>query len=225
LNDQNSKAEQKEYTTLLGNAISERKIITPVNTYKMYCCNFFDYERLDSLFANDIIYVDGTRISNKPNLKKGERLGNSNFFDLDFETNPTTEILTPEYQLYQGLELVQKIQDTGTFTLDGYNTASSNGQLILIFNKNIEILANFALKVYKDGVLHQTVTAVVVVDDTLTTDINITANGVYDIIIDENLIKSGVELYAGLRLGDLKYTIIDGEYDGTEYDNDDYLTD
>lgn len=226
VNDINSKTENKEYTTLYGRVISERKVITPVSNYKLYYATNFDFRNIDEILGHDIIYFDFQRISDKPNIKKGERLGSTNFFDLDFDTSPTNERLAFQYQLYEGLKLVSASLPTGQYSLTGYNTQSNNGDVELTFNKNISISPLLKLKVYKSGVLKETkfFSDFTITGKKLKTKISIASIGIYDLIIDKNLIYSQAEMYVGLKLDDLKYDVVDPEYDPIQYNNTQYLT-
>jgi hypothetical protein len=91
-NDIDIVTDSTEYTQLSGRVVSLRKIITQVDKYKMYTCDFFTYNRLVYLLNSGFIYLNGFRISNKPQPTKGERIEDSNFFDVDFDANPTEEV-------------------------------------------------------------------------------------------------------------------------------------
>jgi hypothetical protein len=90
-NDIDVSSESNEYTQLSGNVISLRKITTYIDKFKFYLCDFFTFSRVVVLLNHDLIYIDGKRISNKPQPSKGDRVPDSNFFELDFEANPTDE--------------------------------------------------------------------------------------------------------------------------------------
>lgn len=90
-NDVDVSSQSSEYTQLSGKVISLRKITTYIDKYKFYTCDFFTFFRTVVLLNHDIIYIDGKRISNKPQTTKSERVVDSNFFELDFEANPTEE--------------------------------------------------------------------------------------------------------------------------------------
>lgn len=226
VNDINSKSENKEYRTLYGRVISERKVITEINNYKLYYCTNSDFRNIDQIFSKDIIYLNFERISDKPNLKKGERLGSTNFFDLDFETSPITEKLIFQYQIYEGFKLMKKSLETGTYTVNQYNSLSTNGEVELVFNKSISISELLKLKVYKNGVLNQTknFSDFTIVGKKLKTNITITSIGVYDLIIDKNLIYSQLEMFEGLKLNDLRYTIVNPEFEPLQFDNTQFVT-
>ena len=226
VNDINSKSENKEYRTLYGLVISERKVITEINNYKLYYCTNSDFRNIDQIFAKDIVYLNFQRISDKPNLKKGERLGSTNFFDLDFDTSPAKESIAFHYQLYKGLMLISKSLESGTYTVNQYNALSTTGSIALLFNRNITISPLLKLKVYKDGVLNQTKNFAdfSVESNSLKTNITITTTGVYDLIIEKNLIYSQRQMFKGLRLNDFRYTIIDAQYSPSQYNNTQYLT-
>lgn len=97
--DIDTSSESNEYTQLSGNIISLRKITTYIDKFKFYVCDFFTFNRLVVLLNHDLIYINGKRISNKPQPTKGDRVVDSNFFELDFEANPTEETRTFATQL------------------------------------------------------------------------------------------------------------------------------
>ncbi len=224
VNDRNSRSETKEYTKITGDVFSDRKVITQIENYKMYNCTYFDFDILDNLFSNDIIYANFKRISNKPYLKKGERLGDTNFFDLDFETTPINEKLIFNYQIFKQFRLVSTSLISDTYSLSFYNFQSNNGNVFLNFNKKITDTSNLVIKVYKNGILNEEIINFAVITNQIVFNINVNSIGIYDIIIDECSIFSGGESFKGLKIGFLRYIIKDAEYDNLQYNNNQYLT-
>lgn len=125
--------ESEEYTQLSGYVNSSRKIITDIEKYAMYSCDIFTYKRLVSLLSHDIIYINNYRITNKPKVSKGERKIDSNFFEVNFDTNPSDEYLANFYEIYEPLGLVQK------FPFGNYILGSLIPNVSGTFNKNISI--------------------------------------------------------------------------------------
>ena len=144
-NDSDVNAESNEYTQLSGNIISQRNILTNVNKYKFYVCDFFTFYRLVILLNHDIIYIDSYRISNKPQTSKGERIEDANIFELSFDSNPTEEFKIFGTQLniiipYCGL-LVSGLSASltaGTMTATWSNSATT-------YNAIVEISTNGGL--------------------------------------------------------------------------------
>lgn len=90
-NDIDVKEEIGEYTQSGGNVVSMQKIITDVAKGLFKHCNNFTFKRAVTLFAHDTIYINNYKSSNKPSVKKSDRLGTSNFFGLAYEWNPTED--------------------------------------------------------------------------------------------------------------------------------------
>lgn len=121
-NDIDVSSEGNEYTQLSGKIISLRKIITNIDKYKFYVCDFFTFSRLVILLTHDLIYINSQRISNKPQPSKGDRVVDSNFFELDFEANPTEEKRTFATQLNIIIPLCEA-------TVSGITATLSNGKM------------------------------------------------------------------------------------------------
>lgn len=139
-NDIDIKEELTEYTQTSGNSVSMRKIVTQISKGVFKFCNNFTFKRSVVLFSHDIIYINKYRSSNKPGLKKSDRLGTSNFFDLGYEWCPTEEYRDPVPQinvvicnLY--IHDVLPDEDQGFITVNWTNSADP-------FNVLIEISLN-----------------------------------------------------------------------------------
>ena len=96
------------------------------------------------------------------------------------------------------------------------------------FNRNITLGVG-TLKVFKDNALFLTFTEsnIVVDGNVFTIDIRnlFPDNGNYYITFTEGLFKSGVQVYKGITNSSTwTFSIIDGEYEGTEYNNSEYIT-
>jgi len=92
------------------------------------------------------------------------------------------------------------------------------------FTKNIT-LGTGSLRVYKGSSLFLTFTPDDIEVDENTFSIDVTNmfpdNDTYFILIDSGLFISGAEIYAGItNPAQWTFTISDGEYTNTEYDND-----
>mgnify|MGYP000864038738 FL=1 len=102
-------------------------------------------------------------------------------------------------------------------------------QISGIFNRGI-VLGVGTLKVYKDNVLFLTFTqeSIVVNNNAFTIDVRnlFPDNGEYFITFTNGLFKSVFgEVYKGITDPTFwTFNIIDGEYDGAEYNNSEYIT-
>ena len=92
------------------------------------------------------------------------------------------------------------------------------------FTKNIT-LGIGSLRVYKGSSLFLTFTSsdIIVTGNSFSIDVTnmFPDNDTYFILIDDGLFKSGAETYAGItNPTQWTFTIMDGEYTNTEYNND-----
>ena len=202
--------ESEEYTQLSGYVISSRKVITNIQKFCMYACDIFTYKRLVNLLSHDIIYSNNYRITNKPKVTKGERKIDSNFFEVNFDTNPSEEYLANFYEIYEPLMLIQKLP-FGDYVL-GSVIPNVSGT----FNKNISIGTGIIQIIGR-----QTFTTFEISLPTNKSFLVNTATlqnlplGTYRVEIESTLF--GVS-------ETWEFSIINADYDSTDYDSNDYLT-
>lgn len=96
------------------------------------------------------------------------------------------------------------------------------------FNRNITLGVG-TLKVFKDNALFLTFTQndITVLNNSFSIDVTnlFPDNGNYYITFTEGLFKSGVQVYKGISSSSFwVFSIVDGEYEGTEYNNSEYIT-
>jgi len=95
----------------------------------------------------------------------------------------------------------------------------------LTFNRNITLVDGFVIKLYKGGVL-QSITPTVYTPTLNVLDIAPTytfTNGSYAIVIEPNQIYNGADYWQGFGAGQWTFDVIDGEFEATEFDNDEFL--
>jgi len=235
--DPDSDIQGEGYTQLPGRTISLRPIITPIEKYIMYMCNKFIYKRLVVLLNHDIIYINNYRVSNKPKPVKGQRVEDTNFFEVTFDANPTEEYRATQYQLYEPLIAVSTVPThMTTFTLADFNLLLASTNIKIQFNKLFSlVLPGFRYKMYQDGILvvdspFATVTSYILGLDDLQTFTY--ANGIYHVVIEPDVVKATQvpnQNWAGFAYGDWKWIISNappvlGDYSNTDYNNSDYAT-
>lgn len=128
-----NKTEVGEYYQIsTKNTISDRALYKQSYKYSTVEINPFTYERANIMLIHDVIYCDGTRISNKPQLTSEERLGDSNVFpsnmDLFKDLNDTK---CYELQIFEELELLVKLP------FGNYNNDSHPTEWLMSFNLQI----------------------------------------------------------------------------------------
>lgn len=228
-NDRDWKIKNDGYTELDGDEVSFRQINTKITKGLFDRCNIFTIDRIVSMFSHNLLFINGYKCNNKPNFKKDDILGTSNFFSISYDYNPSEQEITFDTQLFQKLDALSKTP-SGLYSIISYNLATTNSTIFSIpFNKSIEFLADISLKVYKNGVLFETFDASTfsVVGQTLNIDVSgtpITDSADYTCVIESGKIKRNAEYFKGFPYGEWTFSILDAEYDGTQYDNSQYIT-
>lgn len=209
----------KQYTTSNGNQVNYNRIVTFLRQYQLNHIDIFCNDRLDALFSHSHIYIDFQRVV-VSDYKVEERKGDTNWFDGSFIVNKQNEVLNYEYQLFEGLEVVEQ-SPINNSTFSGFNFLFS-----LTFNKNISLLEGLVIKLFKDGIFVSNASTISVTDNVLNFDDFTTTfeNGNYSIVVSSGFIYNGNEFFNGYALNDWTFTIADGEFDNTEFDNTEFLT-
>jgi len=213
-----NKRDVKQYVTSQGKQVNYRTITTFLRQLKIDNLDYFTNDRLEVLFSHGIIYANYERVIGS-DFTVEERLGTSNLMRGEFTINKQGQTLVSAYQLYEGLELFSLLPLNG-----GVYTVDSLPNIEVTFNK--EISFSGVIKLYKDSVL-QTITP---------TTYNVTANllevtptytytnGSYSIVIEPNTITSGGDSFSGLAYNEWVFTVADGEFSSTDFDNTEFLT-
>jgi len=214
----------KQYTTTQGLRVNSKSITSYLRQYKCDAINYDINDRLNQLFASEIVFLNGQGVV-VSDFKSNERKGTTNWLDAEFVVNPQNETYNWQFQVYEGLEVVQfEPLNGGIYTLTSFDSIIFSGAY-LNFNKVITS-ANGKYKLYKNGVFATefdlTFSGQSVGIDFLSTGYTFT-NGSYSIVIEPNIIISNAEYFKGFALNEWPFTIADGEFDATEYNND-YLT-
>ena len=209
----------KQYTTSNGNQVNYNRIVTFLRQYQLNHIDIFCNDRLDALFSHSHIYIDFQRVV-VSDYKVEERKGDTNWFDGSFIVNKQNEVLNYEYQLFEGLEVVEQ-SPINNSTFSGFNFLFS-----LTFNKNISLLEGLVIKLFKDGIFVSNASTISVTDNVLNFDDFTTTfeNGNYSIVVQSGFIYNGNEFFNGYALNEWTFTIADGEFDNTEFDNTEFLT-
>ena len=206
-----------EYTNINGGKVTGRVVTTNYKNYKFEKIDNFNFKRLNNLLIHTVIYVDGLRCTNKQVLSSSELSGDTNYWLQEFKL-PINENDTfiDTFQIFTNL-------DVAYFVPFGQNTTSSAGTNIgVYFNKNITLLSGATMRLYKDGVLFGNYDSLNVVGSFIAGFVGAFSNGVYRAELDENSVTTILQETNPFLYWD--FEIIDGEYNASEYDNNDYLT-
>lgn len=214
------------------NTISTRILPKIGNKYLLDNLDQFTFDRLQKLFEHNVIYLDNNRITTNPVLSPGERKGQSNLMQGEFEAYMNKDdVFEFEFQVFDGFTFTNLYPvDNNAYTLGGIDA-----DLTIQFTTNIT-LSTGTITIYdaSDNSVVETYTQadMSVSTDTLTiagilgTGNDIGANGDYYVLVSSGLVDSvlGLEFEGISDPTEWNFTIQDGDYDGTDYDGDDYLT-
>jgi hypothetical protein len=213
-----NKRDLKQYLQSNGMQVSYRSVTTYLRQFILNAIDYFVNDRLEVLFSHPIVYVNRER-ADVSDFKVDERKGDTNWFSGEFVINPKRQYLTPEYQIYDGLEIVDY------FPLQN-STLSLVEQLRIVFNKPIT-LGTGTLQVFKDGFLIDTFTQsdVVVSGDNLVARViqEYTDTGLYSIVVSSGLFLNGIETVS-VENPNWLFTIATGEFDADDFDSIEFLT-
>ena len=221
------------YQISTQNTISTRLLLKTAHNYSLDYINLQTYYALKVLFAHDEIYIDTQRVTTNPLLKEDERKGRTNLIPCNFTLYKNRdEIFIYSYQIFDGFLLVSTyVEDNAVET-----TCSVDADLVMTFNVPIGInTGTITIIDTLDSSVDATYTEadMVIVDNTLTilgvfgTGNDISANGSYHINVSSNLIYSLGTLIDYPGISDIttwNFVFSVGMYEGTDYNNDDYLT-
>jgi hypothetical protein len=227
-----NKFDLKSYTTTKGFQTSYRQIPTYLQKYTIETLDFFANNRLVDLFSHSVIYVNGMRCSIS-DYNTEDRKGTTNIMSAEFTINPLNDLFNWSYQIYQGLNIVSMFPIIGsTITANSIWTLGLSNNVEIFYNKNANLRSGANAKLYYNGTLTETITTPInyqLNDNILYLEFNyfnaplITdiLNGNYEIKITNTDITSGIENPSVINW---TFTIANGEYDNTNYDNSQYLT-
>lgn len=211
------------YQITSQNTISVRPLYKQEEIYKTSFLTEFTTERLDVLLMNDIIYVDGVRMTNKTVIDNSERIGGTNLREeSEFTvTKNFSDLFTPTVQLFEPLALVEK------YPFGIYSLGSLVPTISMIFNKEITILTGTAT-IYDNS--DDSIVAVRTEADAspngpngIVIDItgDITVNGEYRVEISQGFAESNFD-----ELTDTLswiFTIADGDFNNSDFNDSDFF--
>jgi len=206
----------KQYTTSVGTRVNYRQITTYLRKYVIDGLDYFINDRLPILINSDNVYLNGIGavISD---LKTDERISDSNLLKAEFIVNPQNSTYNWEFQIYEGLEVIER-SPAHQSIFSGFDVIC-----YIAFNKNISLLSG-TIKLYKDNVFVADGVSIAVGSFLNITFDCIFINGNYSITVPSGYIYNGTEFFGGYGINEWTFTIADGEFDETEFDNAEYLT-
>lgn len=219
-NNLEDKTEVSDYYQISnGNTISTRPLYKQAELYACEMMSNFAFERINAMLLSDVIYIDGVRMTNKTTLKSNTRIQSSNIFKTEFSCYKNyKDNYLPYPFIFVPLTLLSYYPD-GIYTLSSFVEEISGS-----FNRNVT-LGSGTIKVYKESTLIATYneTDISIIENVFNIDISglITENGIYSVVVSDGLFKANAEVFSGVSWG---FQIADGEFDSTEFNNDEFLT-
>lgn len=220
-----SKDELDTYYQISRNQnVNTRALVADINQYRFEFLDGWTAKRLKRALYGDYCYINSVRSYPDEALEKEARAGLSNISENTFTVDPDeTDIFTPTYQLYEGLQVVNLEPDNGAkFT---QSQASSVTELVITFNQDIEKLNVNGSFIRPDGT-----TSIV--------DGNTTVNGNQLIVNISGLVGPSGEYVTniingsvrGLNLGEVwtgisnwTFEVVVTDYSAADYNPADYL--
>ena len=210
-----------------GNTISTRPLKKLQKSFIIENFDIFTFYRFQELLFHDIIYVDGIRLTDKPIIESGGRIGRTNMikgsFNAYFNDN---DAYTYEYQIFQGLQITA-FEPTGNTIICGTLT-----QIVYTFNINV-ILQNGNVNVFdsESTLIHsfnQSDMSVIdnqLIVDTAGTPLENPAFGLYYVNITNGLVLSVLGEENEAINFDLQYsfTISEGQFNRLQFNNNQFL--
>ncbi|WP_169712639.1 hypothetical protein [Epilithonimonas caeni] len=151
-NDSDQETENEEIIQLSGNKFYSRNVTTPVNKFLFYLSDYFTFNRLVKLLSHNITYIDRQRHTSSPSkISKGDRIPDSNVFQIDFEGNPIEEYLDITSQILSDLYVVSLYHPDDSVFDPGVTVTKT---FTVTFNRNIFIFDDsIRFNLYKNGSL------------------------------------------------------------------------
>lgn len=200
------------YQISKGNTISNRPLRKQSEIYKCELMNDFVFERANILLLHDIIYVNGVRVTNKTTFKSGEFIGDTNTYRTDVT-------LFKDYK--QTYTKVAQIKEPFSATYEPLGLYSLTSALpinaVATFNNNIVSVSN--VKIYLDDVLLFDIVPDLT-SNTFSFELPTLVLGVYKITFEATNVYGDVLV---VNSDEWTFTIANGEYLSTDYDNNEYL--
>lgn len=218
-----NKTEVGEYYQIIKErTIANRALYSQSEKYSCELMNAFYFERVNIMLIHDVVYVDGERISNKPQLTNEERQLDSNFFTASFDCfKDKNDKLHFEPSMFTFN--VVYMYPTGIYTAQPPITAEIRFSDYVIDNGSTII----RLRDYTNGNIIQTYTSsnLSIVDNkiTFTLPLGMSFGKYYFEVSGGSLSSPSGKIFDGINNKEIwNYWIKDGDYKSGDYDADDY---
>jgi hypothetical protein len=212
--------EFKQYTTSNGYQINYRNSTTFLRKNLIEYVDNFVNDRLNVLFAHEIIFFNGERVT-VSEFQVDERKGDSNYFTGNFTTNKQGDIFIWSFQIFQPLQVV-------SYTIDNGGIYSNNNLPTpiteMVFNKNVSVEPNKKAYIYQNNTLIDTADIEQGLDNSVVMPFlsfnDPYAVGLYRLLIGSDAIHSGIIYFDGYKNNEFTFSISDAEFDSDDFNSD-----
>ena len=211
------KKDSKVYTEVNGKIRKSRVIQSFEYTFDLEDVNTNVYKSLAVALESDLVYINGLKAEILETLTADERKGKSNIFDANFKCQ-----LDDDHVYLDTFQIAPQLTYTNLQPFDIYNFFPINGTAV--FNYPIS-LGSGTLKLYtydSDSLVSEI--SISVTDNYFTFDLPLISLGKYYFLFDENLINSNFGSISISNKDIWTFEVSEGQFDNTEYDNTEYLT-
>jgi hypothetical protein len=206
-------SEVSTYVQESGNKVSGKATFTEMRKYIFEKLDNYAYRKINYILANTIVYLDSFRVTDKPLLSDADIDGTTNVFQSELTASVNyNDTFEYSLQIASPLELIEYYPN------DAYTLSSIENRITLVFNQNITALGSGIVELRKDGSLYANLELTQINGNTFEQIFNFTENGNYTIEVPQGKYKT--ILFGENQPYSLPFTIMDGEYEGTEYSNE-----
>ena len=216
------------YQISRGATISARVLYKSAESYVFDYLDRFVYDRVNVLLQHEIIYVDGVKLTNKTSFESTDLIDKTNLFEANFSVYKNyKDKKSYEYQVFEGFNTTY-LYPFGLYTLPNLGE-----EIIFQFNTDIQIntgslsiytSANDLIVSFDESDMSVYGSNGVIIENLLT---YITVNDDYYIVFDAGLISS-VNLdvdYNGISDNTTwTFSVVDADFLGTDFNNEDFFT-
>lgn len=209
------KKDSKVYTEINGQLRKSRVIQSFESEYVIDEINTFVYERLAVALENDLVYINGAKCEIIDTLGPEERKGKSNLIGATFKAqiNETETYLDSN-------QIAPQFNYTSLSPLYVYTLSSLPSDAFATFNYNLTSVNYLKLYNSDTDALISDLTATIT-DNEFTAVLPILANGNYYFTFSVTSVFNEVLEVTDKEIW--KFSIADGEFDNTEFDNLEFL--
>jgi hypothetical protein len=210
------------YTQEQGLILSGYSTITKKKNYIFEKLDNYTFLAINEALSYPQIYINGTRITDKPLLKAGAIEGQFNSYASELQgAVDLFDIYTPDLQIAPRLILTASSPANNR----NYTTSSVPSLYTLTFNQNIELLSSAVIVMKQNGLPFATMSVSSIVANVATIDFigsdPTIANGTYQLIIPANKFKS---IYSNNLEIIINFVVSNADFNSSDFNNLDFFT-